>query len=171
MEVGFGSTDWFDQFFTLWYARTFPRLSHQDSRVWGTSLAAARFQTRGDCGVSGPRLWFALKGMDPPGNRELAGAAWTGGKSKIAGPSAPGTIAAKSDGTEAFLPLEAAGPRFRGDCPLGARAFLFWTRPRRPAIAPTPGGSSSLQAAASLSQPQAGGRRGIEPRPQTRNRS
>ena len=57
------------------------------------------------------RLCFALKGHDPPSNRALPQAALKGGKSILVGPSAPGTIAAKSDGTEAFPPLQAAGPR------------------------------------------------------------
>ena len=77
------------------------------------------------------RLCFALKGHDPPSNRALPQAALKGGKSILVGPSAPGTIAAKSDGTEAFPPLQAAGPRSsrRPVCGTPALAFLCNPRP------------------------------------------
>ena len=77
------------------------------------------------------RLCFALKGHDPPSNRALPEAALKGGKSILVGPSAPGTIAAKSDGTEAFPPLQAAGPRSsrRPVCGTPALAFLCNPRP------------------------------------------
>jgi len=39
-----------------------------------------------------------------------------GGKIELVGGRTTRTIAAKGDGTEAFLPSQAAGPRIRGDC-------------------------------------------------------
>ena len=74
-------------------------------------------------------------------------------------------------GTEAFLLPGAAGPRSSRRPPLGRLRLSFWTRPRRPAIAPTPGGSSSLQTAAGLNATDRRRLRTIEPQPKAGNQS
>jgi hypothetical protein len=158
-------------FFTLWYARTFPRLSHQDSRVWGNfpcrrSLPDSR-RWRGE---SAAALVCFEGGMIRRGTGGQPGRRGPEEKQFLSGLERPVQSPRKAR-DEALPLLGAGGPRSSRRPPLGRRRFhFFWTRLRRPVIALTPGGSSPLQTASRLSPPATGaaGASSRRPKPETR---